>query len=559
LDDFLEEDEEKIVVTSALPYAYSVPHLGNFTGSVLPADVYYKYLKMKGADALFICGSDQHGTPIELRAIKNGVTPESLADEMHEKIKDLFEKFGCTFTIYGKTHTKNNRETVYEVFEGLRNNGYITETESLHAYCETDNRFLADRLIEGTCPYCKGEYARGDQCDSCGRLLDPTDLIKPHCTICGKNTIKFVKAKSLALALDKLQGMIGRFISERSKNWTKNAANKSASIIKEGLKERDITRNMKWGFPVPVDGFKDSVFYVWFDALIGYIGITKDWNIERWADYWMDPDTKIIHFMGKDNIEFHTTVWPGSLIGSGIGYALPHTIYALEHLTSKTVKFSKSKGVGLDMELALELLPSDYWRFTLINLLPETSDSEFSVPILVEIVNKIMNDKIGNLLHRVLTIAKTNSSLVSGAPLSKERTVRVEEIVDGYRSNFEKIKIREALRGLVELADYGNSIMSSEEPWVLASKAKTDSGSAAKFDAVMSDLINIVYRMCILLWPFAPEASLSGLKYFGFVGDPSLDSLNLVPKMKSGIELKPIFQKVPKEIVERLDSIKKSE
>ena len=544
------------MVIAALPYAYSVPHLGNFVGSVLPADVYYKYLRMTGADAIFICGSDQHGTPIELRAIKEGLPPEQLADQIHTKIKGLYDDFGCTFTFYGKTHTDQNKEIVYDIFKGLQKNGYIVETDSLHAYCKVDNRFLVDRLIEGTCPYCKSEYARGDQCDTCGRILESTDLIKPHCTICGKSEIEFRTVHDLAISLDKLQPKIESFIKENSKTWTKNAVNKPISSIREGLKARDITRNMKWGFPVPVKGFEDTVFYVWFDALIGYIGITKEWS-ESWKDYWMDRSTKVVNFLGKDNIEFHTIMWPAILMGSELSLVMPHTIYALEHLTSKTVKFSKSRGVGLDMEVSLQLMPADYWRFTLISLLPETSDSEFSVPILVETVNNIMNDKIGNLLNRVLTIAKNNSALVKDAVPSKERAAAIDAIVNNYRDNFERIRLREALRNLVELADLGNSIMSLEQPWVLASKAKSDQEAAAKFSSIMADLLAITYRMCILLWPFAPASSARALRYFGFTGEPSMSMLSETPKQDLAMEIKPIFQKIQKETIEKLDGMKK--
>ncbi|MGI0135071.1 MAG: class I tRNA ligase family protein, partial [Candidatus Micrarchaeaceae archaeon] len=355
---------------------------------------------------------DQHGTPVELRAIKEKTSPEKLAESMHEEIKSLFEKYGCTFTHYGKTHSEANKDIVYEITDALDKNGYITVVEQDQAYCNIDRRFLTDRLIEGTCPHCKSPLARGDQCENCGRLLTPRELIRPHCTICGKSDIKFIMAKNLALSMDKLQKQILKFVeSSKKNNWSKNAYNKSLSYIKEGLKPREITRNMKWGIPVNRKGFEDNVFYVWYDGLSGYIGITKEWSAKKWKEYWLSEETRLVHFMGKDNIEFHTTMWPAMLIGSKMGFVLPTTIRASEHLISKKIKFSKSRGVGLDLNTALHIMPSDYWRFALMHMYPETADTEFTKELLVETVNKLMNDKIGNLIHRVLTISKNNQDM----------------------------------------------------------------------------------------------------------------------------------------------------
>ena len=540
---------EKFIVTSALPYAYSLPHLGNFSGSVLPADVYFKYLEMCGKDAIFICGSDQHGTPIELRAIKEKTTPEKLSNEIHERIRSAYAGLGCAFTFYGKTHTEENKETVYEIFEALNKNGYIIETHAEHAYCNVDKRFLVDRFIEGTCPYCKGTKARGDQCDDCGKLLDPIQLISPHCMICGKSDISFKEVSNLALDLVKLQDKIHLFTESSSGRWSKNAANKSAGSIRDGLRPRDITRNMEWGFPVPLKGFEKNVFYVWFDAVLGYIGITKEWDHSRWRDYWFDKDTKLVQFMGKDNIEFHTILWPGILIGSNMGITMPYTIKALEYLTSNTVKFSKSRGVGLNIETALEVAGSDYWRFALISMLPETSDSEFTVELLEESVNKIMNDKIGNLVHRVLTIARSNTGKIQ-FPL-KNSYPEIGELIGKYKSGFEAIKIRDAQKALIDLAELGNSLMNSEEPWSLAKAASTDKGKEKRFADSMERMLRIVYSISIMLYPFAPEASKKAMGYFG-VTVPRIDMLDSEIAINTDSNLTPIFKKLEKEKLDLL-------
>ncbi len=503
---------------------------------------------MRGDDAIFICGSDEHGTPTELRAIKEGKSPEVLSRQMHERIKEMFEKFGCTFTYYGETHSEKNKESVYNIFNSLKFNGYIAETENLQAYCNFDKRFLTDRLIEGTCPFCGYESARGDQCENCGRLLDPSQLKNPKCTICGKSDISFRTVKNLALSLDKLQDNIQSFIKTASKNnWSKNAINKPLSYIKEGLRPRDITRNMKWGFPVPVKGFENSVFYVWFDAIIGYIGITREWDDLEWKKYWISKETTLVQFMGKDNIEFHTLMWPAVLIGSNLGYAMPTTIRASEYLVSKEVKFSKSKGIGLNMEEALNVLGAEYWRIILMHLYPETSDSEFSIEIVIEVVNKMMNDKVGNLVHRVLTIAKANSNLIKGTSMYKDDASAVNAIIGRYREAFDNLRIREALHSVFELADYGNALMSAHQPWLLVKK--DDENSRAEFTKVMGTLISIIYRMGILLWPFAPNSSKKALSYFDFGKDPLLIDLDGRINVNFSKELVPIFSKITDEQV----------
>ncbi len=538
----------KIIVTSALPYSEAVPHLGNLVGSILPADVFYKYTQMDGRDSIFICGSDQHGTPIEIRAIKLGITPEELSDKVHGEIKSALERFGCSFTYYGKTGSESNRKTVYEIFESLRKNNYITEAESVMPYCNIDKRFLTDRLIEGKCPFCGYDKARGDQCDNCGRLLTPKELIDPYCTLCKNKDITFRKTVNLAIDLKALQPYIETFVKERSKNdWSKNATNKTLSYLEQGLEPREITRDMDWGFKVPMKGFEDKVFYVWFDAVIGYIGITREWS-EKWQEYWKAPDTRLIQFMGKDNIEFHTMMWPGILIGSESGYVLPETIKAYEYLTAKGLKFSKSNGVGLNIENALGIAEADYWRFALIYLLPETSDTDFTIAGFVEIVNNIVNDKIGNFIHRVLTLAKNNPALFEGAvKVQEEYAGKTQGIIEKYTDNFEKFRLREALREFVSLAEYGNEIMSNSKPWELAKR------DPKEFARVMKSLIRMAYYIGVLMWPFMPSHSEDILSYFGHKGRPSIKGLEGGISASGLDSLKPAFSKISDKQLEMLE------
>ncbi|MCL4404725.1 MAG: methionine--tRNA ligase [Candidatus Marsarchaeota archaeon] len=534
--------KNKLIITSALPYSEAVPHIGNFIGSILPADVFYKYTKMAGYDSIFICGSDQHGTPIEIKALKEGVTAEELADSVHEKIKGVCNRFGCSFTYYGKTNSESNKKSVYEIFGALKRNGYIKKVESVMPYCNIDKRFLTDRYIEGKCPFCGFEGARGDQCDNCGRLLTPEQLIDPYCGLCHNRDITFKKTANLALELDKLQGEIKEFVKERMSSWSRNAANKTISYLEQGLEAREITRDMKWGFEVPEKGFEDKVFYVWFDAVIGYIGITREWS-DRWEEYWKTPDTKLIQFMGKDNIEFHTMMWPGILIGSNLGYVLPHTIYAYEYLTAKGLKFSKSRGVGLNMENALEIADADYWRFALMWLAPESSDNDFTIALFVDIVNKIMNGKIGNYVHRMLTLYGNSGMKPSELGTDAKLEDKIEKLEKEYIDDFEDLKLREALRCVVELADLGNETISNEKPWEFIAGGKIKEGSEEKAKALFGSLVRIVHDIGILLWPFAPKASKEVIEIFG-AGEIGLKRLGEHSNKINVEALKPVFSKL---------------
>ena len=520
------------------------------TGSVLPADIFYKYMKMRGEDVIYICGSDEHGTAMEIAALKKNIPVEHFSNEMHDKIKKAFEDFEFTFTYYGKTHTDQNQDVTYSIYNALSSNGYIIEIDGEHAYCKVDQRYIPDRFIEGKCPHC-GEYAaRGDQCDNCGRLLKPKDIIDPHCVICNKKEIIFLKTKNLAIDYKKLAPKILEFVKDNQKNnWSKNSVNKAISYIEEGLRPVEITRTIKWGFKVPTAGYKDQVFYVWFDAPIGYIGITKQWDDSKWMSYWLNKETKLYQFMGKDNIQFHAIHWPGMLIGSKLGYVLPYCIRASEFLIDRQGgKLSKSRGTGIPIDKAAKMFPVDYWRFVLMYIYPETSDSEFSPEIFSEIVNNILNDKIGNLVHRVFTIAKENKELIDGEPkIDDSNAGRSKAIIEKYKEHFSNVELREALRALVALADLGNSIISAEQPWTLVKKANEEDN----FSKIMKTLLAIVYEIGVLSYPFIPEASAKILSHFKLDKIPNLKLLEQEIEFDMGKPTKPLFSKIKKEDLEK--------
>ncbi|MGC8671400.1 MAG: methionine--tRNA ligase [Candidatus Micrarchaeia archaeon] len=546
----------KYIVTSALPYVQGMIHLGNLIGSILPADIYYKYLQMNGQEAIFICGSDEHGSAIEIEAIRQKTTPKELADKNHERLKKVLEQYGCTFTHYGRTGTEQNKEIVYAIFNALDKNGYLAESVSEQPYCNVDKRFIPDRFIEGTCPYCGYEHARGDQCEKCGRPLTPKELINPHCTICGKSDITFKQVKNLALNLEKLQGSIKEFIEAQSKNnWSRNAINDSEGYLARGLKNREITRDIDWGFKVPKEGYENKVFYVWFDALIGYIGITYEYSKEVAQSYWLDKNTRLVQFMGKDNIEPHTLMWPAMLIGSNLGYILPTTIYAYEFLNWEGQKFSKSRHIGMNLEEALEAMPGEYWRFALASILPETADTDFTLEVLQQAINSELNDGIGNFIHRTLTLVKNNfndTSLKPEAELgdeAKQVLAKAREQAESYNSYFSTIQIREALKALEAMAAMGNEYLSRKEPWQMLKQGKKDEALD-----VLSACAKIAHDIGILLYPFMPNASRKICYFFGT--EPNEKNLQEdVSKLKLSLaDLAPLFSKLSTEQIKKISS-----
>ncbi len=454
----------RYLVTSALPYIHGIPHLGNFVGSIFPADVMARFLRFKGEDVLFICGSDMHGSPLEVAAYKQGRDVRELAYENHEKIKRLMEDWLVSVDFWGHTDSEENKETTYEIFWGLYDNGYIEEEEITMPKCNSCGRYLADRWIEGKCPYCGG-LARGDQCDDCGAILTPDIIIDPYCVYCGSHDISFVKTKHLVFRLDKLTGKLKQFYEERKRLWPENARKVTEHYLyKEGLKPRSITRHLTFGFPVPLEGYEDQVFYVWFDAPIGYIGITRQFR-EDWEEWWKG-DTFIIHYIGKDNIFFHTLFWPGMLIGSGKGYTLPKVIASSEFLISKGVKFSKSRGVGLNLETAKELLPVEYWRYVLASLFPEHRDMEFSFDILKEKVNKELVDNISNFIYRVLKLVEKKGVGSIESDEAREEVEKVKSLAKEIEEVYMSFLGFQRVTSLANrLAAEGNAWLNRREPW----------------------------------------------------------------------------------------------
>ncbi|MCW4047480.1 MAG: methionine--tRNA ligase [Candidatus Bathyarchaeota archaeon] len=496
----------KVLVTSAWPYINVTPHLGNLVGSVLSADVAARYYRLRGDDVLLVSGSDEHGTPIEVEAIKEGITPKELTDRNHARVAELFKRWGASFDNYTRTESPVHKAFVQETLMKIYRNGYIFSQETQMLYCEHDQRFLPDRFVEGKCPYCDYERARGDQCDRCGRLLETTFLIEPHCVICG-NTPTVKTTRHWYIDLSKFADQLTTYI-KNNQQLPANAKNFSLNWIKEGLKPRAVTRDVEWGIPAPFPGAEGKTIYVWVDAVLGYVSATIEYcrrigEPEKWREFWFDKNAKTLYFVGKDNIPFHTIILPALLLASGEDYNLPWNVSATEFLQFKGEKASKSLRIGIWIDEALEMFPVDYWRFFLIATRPESRDSNFSWDFFVEKINADLNDTFGNFIHRTLTFI--NSQFSGEIPKPTKLTAEDESILQAVREkvesaaqDLEAAKLQSAANTLVSISRVGNQYLNDKEPWNLV---KTDKEKAA---TVLYVSAQIVKAIAVVSAPFIP-------------------------------------------------------
>ncbi len=546
---------ERWLVFSAWPYVNAVPHLGNLIGSILSADVAARYLRMKGAEVVFASGSDQHGTPIEVEAIRRGVDPRELADSMHEKVKKLFERWDISFDIYTKTENPVHIKFVQEFYMDLYRNGYIFSEEVEVLYCPRDGIYLPDRFVEGTCPYCGYEGARGDQCDRCGRLLDPLLLINPRCVVCGgKPEVR--RTKHWYFDLPKLADKLREYI-ENNPHLPDNARAMSLQMIKEGLKPRSVTRDNKWGIPAPFPGAKGKTIYVWMEAVLGYVSAVIKYfkekgEEERWKDFWLNPKTKSVYFIGKDNIPFHTIIFPALLMASGKGYVLPYTVASTEYLMFEGQKFSKSRRIGVWIDEALELLPADYWRFVLIAIRPEVRDTNFQWKTFQEIINSQLNDIIGNFVLRVVTLIHRKFKGVVPEPgelrpQDKEFLERVSGLVDKVDQFMSSFRFKLALTEIVKIASEGNRFLNERAPW----EEPPEEAAKTLFSALVA-----VKALAITLAPIIPRGAQRIWEQIGMPGEVSKASWDEAKKpVPPGTKLgkpEPIFRKISDEDLERI-------
>jgi methionyl-tRNA synthetase len=483
------------------------PHLGNLVGSVLSADIAARYYRLQNLDVLLVSGSDTHGTPIEVEAMKEKISPKELTDRNHTKVAELFKKWAISFDNYTSTESSVHKRFVQEHLMKIYNNGYIFSQETQMLYCEHDQRFLPDRFVEGTCPYCGYEKARGDQCDKCGKLLETTLLVEPYCIICHNKPVTKI-TKHWYIDLSKFAEPLCKFLEE-NKQIPLNAKNFSLNWVKEGLKPRAVTRDVEWGIPAPFPGAEGKTIYVLVEAVLGYISATIEQcerigQPEKWREYWFNKNARTLYFVGKDNIPFHTIILPALLLASGEDYNLPWNVSATEFLQFKGEKASKSRKIGIWIDEALEMFPVDYWRFFLISTRPETKDTNFSWDFFIEKINADLNDTYGNFIHRTLTFinSKFGGEIPSAEQLDTddEKVLAiVREKVDQIADELETGKLQSAANTLISIARTGNQYLNEKEPWKLL---KTDPPRAA---AIFNVAAQIVKALAVTSMPFMPS------------------------------------------------------
>ncbi|XP_042010752.1 probable methionine--tRNA ligase [Salvia splendens] len=517
--------KRNVLITSALPYVNNVPHLGNIIGCVLSADVFARYCRMRGYNTLYICGTDEYGTATETKALEEGCSPKEICDKYHAIHKEVYKWFNISFDEFGRTSSPQQTEVCQSIFKKLWDNNWLVENTMQQLYCDTCNRFLADRLVEGNCPTpgCNYDSARGDQCEKCGKLLNPTELLDPKCKVC-RNTPRIRDTDHLFLELPLLKDKLEEYVSSMSVagGWSQNAIQATYAWLREGLKQRCITRDLKWGVPVPHDKYKDKVFYVWFDAPIGYVSITSC-HTPEWEKWWKNPeDVELYQFMGKDNVPFHTVIFPSTLLGTGENWTMMKTISVTEYLNYETGKFSKSKGVGVFGNDAKDTnIPVEVWRYYLLTNRPEVSDTLFTWSDLQAKLNSELLSNLGNFVNRVLSfIAKDPASgygsVIPDAPgadshpLTKALGDKVGIYVEQYIEAMEKVKLKQGLKIAMSISGEGNAYLQESQFWKLY---KEDRPSCS---VVMKTSTGLVYLLACLLEPFMPSFTLEVLKQLNF-------------------------------------------
>ncbi|KAK9082618.1 hypothetical protein Scep_029089 [Stephania cephalantha] len=475
-------NQRNVLITSALPYVNNVPHLGNIIGCVLSADVFARYCRLRGYNTLYVCGTDEYGTATETKALEENCTPQQICDKYHVIHKEVYEWFGISFDKFGRTSTPQQTEICQDIFQKLLDNNWLTENTIQQLYCSACERFLADRFVEGTCPTegCNYDSARGDQCEKCGKLLNPTELKDPRCKVC-RDTPYIRDTDHFFLELPLLKDKLEEYINTVSVagSWSQNAIQATNAWLKEGLKSRCITRDLKWGVPVPHEKYKGKVFYVWFDAPIGYVSITAC-HTPDWEKWWKNPENvELYQFMGKDNVPFHTVMFPSMLLGTGENWTLMKTISVTEYLNYESGKFSKSKGIGVFGNDAKETkIPIEVWRYYLLINRPEVSDTLFTWNDLQAKLNSELLNNLGNFINRVLSfVAKPAgqgyASLIPDAPGAESHALtsaladKVSKHVEQYIEALEKVKLKQGLKIAMSISSEGNAYLQESQFWKL--------------------------------------------------------------------------------------------
>ena len=542
---------KRYLVTSALPYANGPVHIGHLAGVYVPSDIYTRYLRLRGRDVISVCGSDEHGVPITIKAKREGITPQQVVDRYHEIIKKSFADLGISFDIYSRTSSPTHSVTASDFFRKLYDDGKFIERTSEQYYDEEAKMFLADRYIMGTCPKCGNERAYGDQCEACGSTLSPDELIEPHSTLSGSVPVK-KDTKHWYLPLNEYETMLREWILEGHKEWKSNVYGQCKSWLDGGLQPRAVSRDLDWGIPVPVEGEEGKVLYVWFDAPIGYISATKDLTPD-WEKYWKDEETKLVHFIGKDNIVFHCIVFPSMLKAHG-DYILPENVPSNEFLNLEGDKISTSRNWAVWLHEYLEEMPGkeDVLRYVLCANAPETKDNDFTWKDYQARNNNELVAVLGNFVNRALVLTKKyyDGAVPACGELSdydKETIAELSQIKASLENNIENYRFREALKDAMNFARIGNKYLADSEPWKLI---KTDT---ERVKTILNIALQITANIAIAIEPFMPfsAAKILGMLAVEKFGWEQLGAMNLIEAGHTIGEPTLLFEKIEDEVIQK--------
>ena len=557
-----EKKFKRYLITSALPYANGPVHIGHLAGVYVPSDIYARYQRLRGRDVISVCGSDEHGVPITIKARKEGITPQDVVDRYHAIIKDAFQRLGMSFDIYSRTSSPTHRVTASDFFKKLYDEGKFIEQTSEQFYDEEAKAFLADRYIVGTCPRCQSEGAYGDQCEKCGSTLSPDELINPTSKLSGSVPVKR-PTKHWYLPLDQYDAFLREWILEGHKEWKSNVYGQCKSWLDTGLQPRAVSRDLDWGIPVPIEGEEGKVLYVWFDAPIGYISATKDLTPD-WEKYWKDEDTKMVHFIGKDNIVFHCIVFPSMLKAHG-DYILPENVPANEFLNLEGNKISTSKNWAVWLHEYLDEFPGkeDVLRYVLCANAPETKDNDFTWKDFQARNNNELVAILGNFVNRALVLTKKyyNGVVPEAGELTdydRDTIAELSGIKASLESNIENYRFREALKDAMNFARIGNKYLADTEPWKVV---KTD---PERVKTILNIALQITANITIAIEPFMPFSSAKILSMLNIekLGWDNLGSMSLIAAGHTIGEATLLFEKIEDDVIEaqlkKLDDIKKA-
>uniref|UniRef100_A0A224YV86 Methionine--tRNA ligase, cytoplasmic n=1 Tax=Rhipicephalus zambeziensis TaxID=60191 RepID=A0A224YV86_9ACAR len=548
--------EKNILITSALPYVNNVPHLGNIVGSVLSADVFARYCRIRDWNTLYVCGTDEYGTATETKALELGITPREICDRFNKIHSDIYRWFNISFDHFGRTTTEQQTKIAQEIFLELHKNGYLREEVVEQLYCSHCDRFLADRFVEGTCPFCGYEDARGDQCDLCSKLINPTELKEARCKLCKEHPV-LKTSGHLFIDLPKIEPAFIEWFKKKTSEdqWTQTAKVIASAWLRDGLKPRCITRDLKWGTPVPLQNYKDKVFYVWFDAPIGYLSITANYTSD-WELWWKQPDqVKLYQFMAKDNVPFHAIVFPMTQLGTHQSYTSVDHLMAVEYLNYEDAKFSKSRGVGVFGNDAQDTgIPADVWRFYLMYQRPENQDTSFCWSDLQLKNNSELLNNLGNFVNRALTFLFNNfGGVVPELNILEEDKVVIAKLSAqlGHYINFmDKVRLRDSIRCILSISRIGNQYIQFHKPWELVKGTPEQKLRSA---SIMALCANVACLLAGLLHPFMPETS-EALRQQLNVPMLKLEA-QFAPLLKAGHKMNkplPLFKKIEQETIDTL-------